>query len=221
MARYLQNKDLFKKYKVLPEFDVRTHDVPRDKAGNINPTFDDLYIPCSGGAKIYHYGQREMVAYIPSVKRGNKLLRQLKGIAYNIEITDAEVLFRFKIDHLDRVADALKARQNRISRVDGEYIVHSPFASINLPRAEIPHIAPEKMQEYKAILKQIGDGDYLIIGKLTRRYMTEIMAKKLNVDDINAEMKRQKLSRYRKEFIYANGCWDDYLEFLKKEIGKK
>lgn len=220
MARYLQNKDVFRKYKVLPEFDVNTHDVPRDKYGNINPTFDDLYIPCAGGAKIYHWGQRELVAYIPSLRKGNRVKDLIWTIVRDVETTDNEMLFHFDVSYLERVARVLGAKCNRKDK-NGEYIWHSPFASCNLPKSKVKSIEPEKMKAYKEITNNLNRNDLLAVWHITTRFLSKYAAKKLGVDDIKSEMKRQKLGRYRKEFIDQNGLWDEYLSYLRKELKKK
>ena len=47
MSRYLQNKKVFQKYRVVTEYDKNTNDFPRDDNGNIDKSFEDIYIPQS------------------------------------------------------------------------------------------------------------------------------------------------------------------------------
>lgn len=62
------------KYRILPEFDVFTHNIPHDPSGGIAKGYDDIYICCQYGNKIYAYGQDKnnqeiLIAYIPSIGR--------------------------------------------------------------------------------------------------------------------------------------------------------
>lgn len=43
-------------YRILPELDQNTHDIPRNKRGEIMEGYDDIYIACQNGNKIYTYG---------------------------------------------------------------------------------------------------------------------------------------------------------------------
>lgn len=55
MAQYLLK---FKgKYRILPELDLGTNDFPRDKNGEIAKEYDDIYIACQYGNRIYNYGK--------------------------------------------------------------------------------------------------------------------------------------------------------------------
>ena len=68
MAKYLMK---YKgTYRLKAAIDQSTNDYPRDDSGGIDPSFDDIYIKCYGGAQIYHYGFSTLVAYIPSIGRG-------------------------------------------------------------------------------------------------------------------------------------------------------
>lgn len=40
-------------YRILPELDQNTHDIPRNKRGEIMEGYDDIYIACQNGNKIY------------------------------------------------------------------------------------------------------------------------------------------------------------------------
>lgn len=60
------------KYRILCNIDQKTNDYPRSENGNLDT--DDLYIKCSGGSQIYHYGHSTLVAYIPSLGRAHNQL---------------------------------------------------------------------------------------------------------------------------------------------------
>jgi len=66
-------------YKVIAEYNQATNDYPRmtegSHKGEIDPSFDDLYIKCKSGNKIYHSGGNVLTGYIPSLGRGHNILK--------------------------------------------------------------------------------------------------------------------------------------------------
>ena len=87
MAKYLMK---YKgTYRLKAAIDQSTNDYPRDDSGGIDPSFDDIYIKCYGGAQIYHYGFSTLVAYIPSIGRGHNIL---KAIANDIGLPEYKTL---------------------------------------------------------------------------------------------------------------------------------
>lgn len=69
-------------YRVLPEFDVVTNDIPRDINGEIAEGYEDIYIACQYGNKIFCYGhdingRMLLTAYIPSVGRGHNIIKKI------------------------------------------------------------------------------------------------------------------------------------------------
>lgn len=100
------------KYRIVPELSLESHDVPREEDGTVDKSYDDLYIKCQFGNKIYYYGRGTFVAYIPSIIRGKNILKKLDetNIPYSDpHIYDSEVEFKFKTADMDAVANLLKA----------------------------------------------------------------------------------------------------------------
>lgn len=64
-------------YRVIAEYNQATGDFPRDIDGEIDKSFDDMFITCIGGSQIYSYGRGVLVAYIPSLGRGRNVLKSL------------------------------------------------------------------------------------------------------------------------------------------------
>jgi hypothetical protein len=210
-------------YRILAELDRETNDIPRDKNGDIDETFDDFYISCHYGNRITVYGHDTngrvlLEAYIPSVTRGRNIVKALdqKGIPYtNYLETDEEVIFRFKPKDIEEVATLLKAKTG------GANI--SPLSSKNLPKANV-QIPTEEIEKYRAIIKDVEKGDLLLIHKATTAFLTNILNKRLRKTDKNfnyaSDIKKMKMSRMTKEYIWSKGLFNEYLIFLKKEINK-
>lgn len=210
------------KYRLLCELDQNTFDFPRDNNDNVDDT--DVYISCQHGNKIFTYGHIDnkkpvwLIAYIPSIGRGHNIIKTLKenNIEYiDYNETDEEVEFKFKAADIEIVAELMKARTSGASI--------SPFSSKNLPRSNV-EIPTEKIALYKEITGVIPKGDLLYIHRVTTTFLDEVLQKKLKKGNKNfsykSDMKQLKMSRQVKEYIYTKGMFDEYLDYLKKEIEK-
>ena len=66
-----------------------TNTFPREYTGLYSE--NDIYIDCYKNVRIYHYGNRTLMAYIPSIGRGHNIIKTIQGelgndIIYNIEV---------------------------------------------------------------------------------------------------------------------------------------
>lgn len=210
MARYLQK--YVGKYRVIAEYDRSTNDFPRTKDGLIDPSFDDLYISCSYGNKIYHYGQNVLVAYIPSIGRGRHVLRKLKEEYPNVNIfdireTDNEVEFKFKAKDIDIIALLLKARTSGVKI--------NPFSKKNL-RKEKYVIPKEDLALYKEITDVIPQGDMRIYVDMNNAFLQSISTKKHKDTDIKDDIQMSGLKM--REYIHKINKWNEYLIFIKNYL---
>ena len=209
-------------YRVLPVLDEVYHDLPRDASGNISHEEVELYIACQYGNKITEYGKdssNRMVlrAYIPSTGRGRNIKKAMdaQGIQYtNYLETDEEVEFRFKAKDIAPIAELMKVKTG------GANI--SPFSIKNLPKADV-EIPTEEIERYKAIVAKVQKDDLLIIHRITNDFLSSFVEKKCKkIDgksfDVNTDMKKMKMKRMVKEYIWTKGFWEEYLSFLQKKI---
>jgi hypothetical protein len=215
MARYLQNKDKFQKYRVVADYNKDTNDYPRDVNGMLDESFDDIHIRCNKGNQIYSYGRGVLVAYVPSIKRGGNILRDLSAnIAYDIERTDTETLFKFKVKDLDEVATLLKAHINQKDK-DGNYNYISCFSVKNLPKCKVK-IPDDKLDVYKELTGKLGINSMLIIKDINNQFIKSLTNKSCTCDDIKADMKLKGAKG--KDYFYLIGRFDDYLGFLEERV---
>ena len=211
-------------YRILPMLDKETNDFPRDIRGNIEESYNDLYISCYYDNKIFVWGHDTngrvlLQAYIPSLIRGRHIKKSLdeQNIPYtNYFETDEEVIFRFKPKDIEVVATLLKAKTNGASI--------SPFSSKNLPKAKVG-IPTEEIEKYKAIIADVKQGDLLLIHRLTEAFLVNILNKKYKKEankkfDYQTDMRKMKMARMSKEYIWCKGLFDEYLTYLKKGIAK-
>ena len=222
-------------YRLKAHIDRNTNDYPRDFHGNIDT--DDIYIECAKGTQITHYGHGILVAYIPSIGRGHNILKSIgrdligdqsmklinndyeelyrillnEGTIKEIRETDGEIEFKFHAKNIDKIIQYLKPK------ISGASI--SPFSSKNLPKPKNKYVIPyDELKEYREIIENIPKGKTLIISKITKDFLSKIVSKKpcYKSIDLNADMKKKMLKG--KDYIHSIGMWNDYIEYLKKEL---
>lgn len=221
----MSNRYLLKykgRYRILPVIDLETNDFPRDSNGNIEDDLE-IYITCQNGNKIECYGfddnkQAILLAYIPSLIRGRNIKKALDKQGIDIlyyDESDEEVMFRFYDDDIEAVATLMKAKTS------GANI--SPYSNKNLPRAKVD-IPEENMSAYKKIVDKVDNNDKLLIHRITTEFLDGVLAKELRPKgtrkpyDYKTDMKKLKLARDSKGYIWTKELWKEYLEYLEKEI---
>lgn len=213
MAGYLVNhyKSI---YRIMPVIDKSTNDFARDCTGKIDK--DNVYIACYYDIKIWHYGGSKLIAYIPSLQRGHNIIKSLKKAGVNVfdcDDSDEEVIFKFDASDIETVTLFIKPKTS------GAGI--SPFSSKNLPKANVD-IPEDKLAKYKSLISKLDNP--LAIRGFNTSFLDNILAKKLRPKgkrkpfDYKSDQKAMKLSHDVKGYIYAKGMFDDYLDYLEKEI---
>ena len=209
------------KWRILPDICQNTNDFPVDCDGDRDE--DSVYITCKNGNKIWYWGLNEsrravLGAYIPSLGRGRNVKKAMKKDKiefFNYSESDEEVMFHFLATDIEYVADALGAKTLGAST--------NPFSSKNLPKSDVT-IPSEKIEEYKSVTSSIGKTDMLLIKNLNERFLSDILEKSLkkktknNKFSCREDMKKLKMSRQFKEYVYHRGAWQEYIDYLKKEI---
>ena len=222
MANYLTTH--YKgKWRILSDIDTETNDFPVDCDGVRDE--DSVYISCRNGNKIWYWGLNDsrravLAAYIPSLGRGRNIKKAMKKDKidfFNYDESADEVVFHFLATDVEYVANALGAKTSGASI--------SPFSSRNLPKSDIV-IPLEKIEEYKSVTSSVGKSDMLLIKNLNERFMSDILEKSLkkkcknNKFSCREDMKKLKMSRQFKEYVYHRGAWEDYIKYLDEEIKK-
>jgi hypothetical protein len=211
-------------YRLKVELDQNTNDFVRRSDGSLEDI--DVYIDCRNNCRIYTFGHINntrpvwLIAYIPSLIRGHNIINTLKE--KDIELVDIlendkEVEFKFKASDIEVVAELMKAKTS------GANI--SPFSSKNLPKADVK-IPTEEIARYKEITSVIPKTDLLFIARTTNEFLENVLQKDIRRITRNkkyeykSEMKKLKLARQVKEYIWTKNYWDKYLNYLDKEITK-
>ena len=199
------------KYRIKCEYDKKTNQFSRKLDGTYEDV--DCYIDCHKNIRIFYYGKSILEAYVPSVGRGNNIVRQIQdefgaGTVFNVTRTDSEILFQFKASNIDKLEKYLKPKTS------GAHI--SPFSSKNLPKNRSYSIPDKELMAYKDIVEKLGKNRIIELTHMTNNYLKSLATKRKKWDDIKAEMALMGLSG--KNYIHAIGKWDDYTEYLRKEM---
>lgn len=196
--------------------------VPYNQSSNqfprkLNETYEDIdcYIDCKYGNKVFHYGHNILQAYIPSLIRGHNIIKYInenfgQDKIFDIEETDSEVLFKFKTKDADDIIPLLKPKTS------GANI--SPFSSKNLPKNKEYEIPDEDLVKYKSIVAKIPKERILDITHTTNKYLKSLVTKRNTWENIKADMSMKGLKG--KEYIHSISKWNEYIEYLRKEIEK-
>lgn len=194
----------------MPPYDQRTKQFPRKLDGTYEDI--DVYISCANNITISYYGKSILEAYIPSLGCGHNIIKAIKSelgdnIIFNIKETSQEVLFQFKAQDMEKLEKYLKPKTNCANR--------SPFSNKNLPKTKYK-IPDEDLLRYKDLMKNLSQKEVLSFGLYTNNFIMSLVTKKNTMENIKADMKLKGLKG--KEYIHSIGKWNEYIEYLKKNI---
>lgn len=199
------------KYRIKCEHDQASNMFARKLDG----TYEDIdcYIDCYKNIRIFYYGKSILETYIPSVGRGNNLIKSIteeygNNIIFDIQKTDVEVLFKFKSKDMDRLEKYLKPKTS------GSNI--STFSSKNLPKNKNYKIPDEDLVLYKNIVKKIGQNRIIELTHRTSSYLKSLITKNNSWENIKSDIALKGLSG--KNYIHSIGKWNEYIKYLEKEL---
>lgn len=197
-------------YRLRTPIDEQKKTFPREYNGLFAE--NDVYIDCEKGTKIFHFGKQILQAYIPSLKRGHRIIDDIKstfydGILTNIEETDSEVLFNFNAKHLNDFEPFLKPKTSGADR--------SPFSTKNLPKAKYD-IPESDLTKYKNVTSSVPKEDIIKISHVTKSFLESLCNKKYPIEKLKEDMALKCLKS--KEYIHSINKWDEYLEYLERNL---
>lgn len=211
-------------YRLLPMIDQETNDFPRIPSGDVEEDIE-IYITCQHGSKIYAYGtdghkEMQLAAYVPSLGRGRNIRKAMdkeKIEYYAYDETDEEVRFLFSSNDIEKVAKLLKAK------ISGANI--SPMSKRNLPKDNSVTIPDDDMAMYKNVTSSINSGNMAKLKSLNKSFMDNVLAKRLKKNprarkpfDYKTDMRKMRMSRSVKEYIWSKGLWKEYIDYLNDNL---
>lgn len=203
MYRYLEKYTGI--YRVLGELDLSTNDFPRDENGNIDSSYEDLYIPCSRGkCLIKHTYEKDILVlcFYNKVSTAKNVYKELKdkykNIYLKLEMIGDDGLIYFYDDDIKKIATIVKPKTS------GASIKWN--SNRNLPKIqyEIPN---DDLLKFNNLVKDLSKIDKMQFG----RKLSSVFFDKYNLKE---EQKSSRLNS--KEFIHAKGLWEEYLKMTKK-----
>lgn len=202
-------------YKLRVPYDLRKKTFSRKPNGTLEDI--DMYIECNYGNMIFHDEKSTLLAYVPSLKRGNRIIKEAsellgKNCMSDIQTTDSEVLFKFNANNIDTFAKLLKAKTRGANT--------SPFSVKNLPKDKEYKIPTNDLERYKSIVADVPKEKALTIAHMTKMFIKNLATKKTPEEKIKAHMREVGLSG--KEYIHSLGeeTWQKYLEYMEENIGE-
>ena len=203
------------RYRVLTWLTTDTFDFPRDEKGKIQDDYDGLYIPCKSKSWLTHsYDYGYLVWYCPSLGVGRKVKKALEAkrnpIEFKYEETDEEVIITFREYDLDEMAKLIKPKTAG-ANID-------PYSSKNLPRAEYK-IPEEDSDKLTALIEDLDKVDKMHIVKSCVKDFDNVIQKKKG-KKFNLEDDRENSGLKPKVYIHYIGMWDEFLEYVGKEVKK-
>ena len=198
-------------FRLRTPIDTSTNTFPREYTGQFAD--NDVYIDCQKNVQIFSFGRGILQAYIPSIGRGNNIIKAIQSdlgydVIFDIEKSDSEVLFKFNAKSMEQLVQYLKPKTNGADR--------SPFSTKNLPKTKYD-IPDEDLYTYKSIVSKLPRERLIDITHSTNDFIKSLATKKNTLDDIKADMSLKGLKA--KEYIHSIGKWNDYIDYLKGRLG--
>ena len=220
MSMYLWTK-CKGKYRVLPEFDLITGDIPRDHNGDVDKDYDDWYLSNAGASlKIKHAYHDQLSCYLNSVRKGHNTIHDLYNLLYQqdnqvfhydmvtklqqdgyileYDETSVEAIFTFKIKYLDQFNSIFNLR----TRGAGTH----PLNRRNYKK--VPYQIPQKdlsrIQDINLKIEKIGGN--LQVARLIRQAFTPFV--------------KNRTTQYKnmdtKAYIHMSGHWQEFVEYYNQ-----
>ncbi|MBQ6632250.1 MAG: hypothetical protein IJH55_09185, partial [Romboutsia sp.] len=199
-------------YRVLAHYDVDTQDFPRNEVGEIDATFDDLYIPCRKGVITHTYDDFDQLVLCvydkrPSVTKSiyEEIIKKYPDIDVQLVLSGNDGYIYFYDKDINKIASIVKPKTS------GAKIKWSD--NRNLPKIE--YIIPEEDNKKlsNAIKKLSRTQKMQLMKSCNSEFLDKISTAKF---DAKVECKKSRLSP--KEYIHSLGIWDKYIRFIKKKI---
>lgn len=204
------------KYRVRSHIDLVTLDFPRDKKGNIDSSFDDLYINCKKGEIRHTYTNNVLALFFKSEKEAKSVEKEINKKFSNVEIypnyfCDEPIILFYEQD-LDKIAKIIKP-EKYCSNIP-------PFSNLNLLNYDNYKLSSKCYNELLSIPKALSKKEKKIfLDNCVKKYDKYI--KKYFGKDFNVEVERNSRNLDYRSFISYIGLWDNFIEFVNKEYRQK
>jgi len=206
-------------YRVLSRYDEDLEDFPRDENGDIDPSFDELYLKCSKGEVRSSYMTIEgkdviLCWYSDSGERGRNVYKAIKEKYPKIwlEVDDCgtfDYYLYFEEKDLDKV---MKFFGPQTSGAKIKW-----YSDKNLPKPvyEIPESDAAK---YDKIMAKLDKTQKMQFSRACCSAFDEELTKKFSTKrkPYDPAQERKETRMKPKVFIHYKGMWNEFLAFAKE-----
>lgn len=232
MNIYLWNK-FGHHYRVLPEFDQYTQDIPRTSSGAPDPDYDDFYIPCHLG-RIKHGVGRKVVLYTPSGRKLHKFLYEVclhefpNDITVN-NYTELSIIIQklqqkqliqetenlssegYCIFNADKVFEWEKILQPKIK---GKDIYPLSIKNYRNKDNKLPETFETQYQMQLARIKPLFNEKYELINFVNNINKDFFKSQQL----ASKQLAKEYGTSIKRTLAYLLGIWDEYITYFTQEI---
>lgn len=219
MYRYLER--YVGTYRVIADYDLSTHDFPRDYEGNVEESFEDMYIPCrKGDGQIRHTYKQDILAYYtPKQTVAKGIVKELQSNkkAPSYEYDDnygGEAMIYFNAKDMPFFAKLFGAKTT------GKNI--PPFSEKNLPGGKLNVIPKVDHKIPKADMKKYED----ILSKIPETERDNFAKLVIDEFDSKIELYKGKKFKFREDrhrtrldnlsYIHYVELWEKFIRYARK-----
>lgn len=157
-----------------------------------------------GGEKVHvvhkYYKPKDEQIFNNEIISGSNMI-------FDVEITDEELLFKFKYKDMDKLVDILNPSTVACNR--------SPFSTKNLQKSDYK-IPDEDLGRYKSITSNLPQNKLISLVHISNKFLATLNLSQKKQEEMRGEMKR--LGMKCKEYYHYIHKWNKYLDYLEKNI---
>lgn len=197
-------------YRVKAELDDAKKDFPREDTGEVDKSFEDLYIPCAKGVIKHTYLGDDVLSlcFYDKAQQGRNIFSMLTEKYPNLQLTidddGTDCLIYFNANDIKKIATICGPRTS------GKDI--QPFSVKNLPKMDYKIPSSDLVKLYN-ITKDLNKTD-------TLQFFKKVNAEFIKAQDKEIQAERKKSRLRTREFIHSVGLWDKYMAYVKRKYKK-
>lgn len=197
-------------YRVKAELDDEKKDFPREETGEIDKSFEDLYIPCAKGVIKHTYLGNDVLAlcFYDKAQQGRNIFSALTEkypkLQLGLDDDGTDCLIYFNAQDIKKIATVCGPRTS------GKDI--QPFSVKNLPKVEYKIPSADLTQLYE-ITKDLSKTD-------TLQFFKKVNTDFIKTLDKQTQLKKKQSRLGTREFIHSLGLWTKYLTYVKRKYKK-
>lgn len=200
-------------YRVKAEYDQITKDFPRTEDGDIDKSFEDLYIPCVKGIIKHTYLGEDILqcCFYNKIKTAiniyDRIFKKYPDIEIELEDDSPDGIIYFHAKDLKKIATIIKPQTS------GKGI--NPFSKKNLPKSEY-EIPNKDLNQLLKLTKHLTKAESM---HFFRAVNSEFLSQ-MSTPKKNYIVKFKSCNMTPREFIHSQGLWEEYLKYIETKLNQ-